>query len=142
MDGPFLVNNLSRSLVRSSLLSGLMLLVISGCGGSEQVQTVSGTVSYRGNPLDSGLVSFFPGGGRPIGAPINANGTYQAELPPGDYTVAISATPTVPADMQEGDRPPPRDPNALPIRYSTPNQSGLRVTVSAEGRSQTEDFEL
>jgi len=142
MDSTFVVNNLSRSLVRGSLLPGLMLLVISGCGGSEQVQTVSGTVSYRGNPLESGLVSFFPGGGRPIGAPIKADGTYQAELPPGDYGVAISSSPKVPADLQEGDPPPPRDPNALPIRYSTPNQSGLRVTVSAEGRSQTENFEL
>jgi hypothetical protein len=125
-----------------AVVLGLLLIPTVGCGDSEFVQSVTGSVSYRGDSLTHGIVSFYPPGGRPIGAPIQPDGTYQAKLPPGDYTVAINSPPKLPEGIREGDPMPPPDPNALPTRYAQPNQSGLRVTVSAEGRSQTEDFEL
>lgn len=48
------------SLIRCSI-AGLVIALIAGCGGSgvERV-TISGNVTYRGQPVPSGIISFTP----------------------------------------------------------------------------------
>ena len=63
-----------------------------GCGPSGA--RVSGDVSYEGQPVEEGYISFTPadGQGRDAGAPVR-NGRYAvAELPPGPKVVKVVAT--------------------------------------------------
>src|SRR2546421_11653224 len=78
-----------RVLAVTSLLAVTALL--SGCGSPPA--TVSGEVSYEGQPVDKGYISFTPsdGQGKDAGAPI-ANGRYKvADLPAGRKLVNIIA---------------------------------------------------
>ena len=124
------------------LLSLLSLALLAGCGESKSVQPVTGTVTYQGKPLDHGMVSFFPAGARPIGAPIGSAGTYQCELPPGQYQAIVVAPPKLPEGFKEGDRLPPPDPNALPAKFGRQQSSGLSATITLQSEPQVVDFSL
>lgn len=113
-----------------------------GCEPAIETVEVVGTVSYRGTPLDHGMVSFLPADGKPIGAAVSNNGTYEARLPPGDYRVAVVAPPKLPEGYREGDELPPPDPNALPAKYAHPDRSGLSATATLQDGPQTLDFDL
>lgn len=124
-----------------ALCYGCLLLVI-GCTGAEQQQTVRGKVSYQGMPLDHGIVSFFGPHGRPISVNIGSDGKYQVQLPPGDYAVIVNSPPKLPEGYQEGDPAPLPDPNALPSRYSRRRSSGLHATITLQKEPQVIDFTL
>jgi len=65
--------------------------VLPGCGSA--AATVSGEVTYEGQPVGDGYISFTPadGKGKDAGAPI-ANGRYVvASLPPGPKVVKVVA---------------------------------------------------
>lgn len=120
------------------------LLIVPGCGESVDSTTVSGKVAYRAQPLANGSVTFFPQSGHPVNAAIDSAGAYTAELPAGEYRVAIEAPGVpLPEGWKEGDPPLPPPKIALPAEYSTRAKTTLRVTV-AEGASspQTENFDL
>src|SRR5947207_14366077 len=61
---------------------GLLLLVGSGCG--PHTEPASGTVTWKGQPLDQGTMEFVPVGGEglPVGALIH-DGRYEVPRPPG-----------------------------------------------------------
>ena len=124
------------------LLLGCLLSVITGCNGEEQFQTVSGTISFRDKNLDHGMVSFFGPTGRPISGNINSDGSYEVQLPPGDYSIAINSPPKLPEGFQEGDPTPKPSPDALPAKYSRRRSSGLSVNVQLQPEPQTLDLPL
>ncbi len=76
------------------LLAGLTLS-FSGCGDSD-VCHVTGMVTYNGQPVRAGMISFEPSDGKsqPIGIPI-CDGRYistqNASIAPGKYIVRITA---------------------------------------------------
>lgn len=75
-----------------SLAVALGAAALSGCGGA--VATVSGDVSYDGQPVGDGFITFTPadGKGQDGGGPI-ANGKYSVTgLPPGPKVVKVIAT--------------------------------------------------
>ena len=123
-----------------SVLVGLLLCGIAGCGGSEGV-TVSGTVTYQGKPVPRGLINFLPAQGEPRGGPIASDGSYTCQLPPGEYRVIVSAPPEVPEGWKEGD-PPPSGPPAVPFKYAAPQTSGRTATIAAEETEKKLDFPL
>ncbi|WP_146448512.1 hypothetical protein [Bythopirellula polymerisocia] len=130
-------------MTRTHLLFIQAILAIAiGCAKSEPTQQVTGKISYQAKALDHGMVSFFPAGGRPIGAAITPEGSYEIELPPGQYQVIVNAPPKLPAGFKEGDPLPSHDPNALPAKYSRQQTSGLSATISLQDETQTVDFEL
>jgi hypothetical protein len=112
-----------------------------GCSQGEPTYLVSGKVSYEGRPVTSGAINFFPSRGKPLGGGIRADGTYQFELPAGEYRVAINAPPPIPESWKEGD-PFPHTEAPIPARFARPDSSGLTLTVSASDAPQTRDFEL
>ena len=124
-----------------ALCCACWLLVI-GCTGAEQQQTVRGKVSYQGMPLDHGIVSFFGPRGRPISVNIGADGKYQVQLPPGDYAVIVNSPSKLPEGYQEGDPALPPDPDALPSRYSRRTSSGLHAAITLQKKPQVIDFTL
>jgi hypothetical protein len=119
-----------------------LLLIAIGCNSGEPTTKVTGLVSYKGAPLPSGLINFFPAtGGRPIGQTIGSDGKYAIELPPGDYTVVVLASnPPVPAGWKEGD-PLPKPEVTIPAKYGLPTSSPLQVSIP-EAKSFEHDVPL
>ncbi|HMC65045.1 MAG TPA: hypothetical protein VKI65_08895 [Gemmataceae bacterium] len=68
------------------VLAGAAGLV--GCGGPEAM--VAGKVTYKGEPLPSGTVTFIRDGANPASGQIKADGTYVVEYAPvGDCTITV-----------------------------------------------------
>jgi hypothetical protein len=72
------------------------LLVAAGCS---RTGTVSGKVTYKGQPLTAGIVQFFPEGkGGDYSSPIKEDGSYSiSKLPPGPAKIAVVSNTTNPA---------------------------------------------
>jgi hypothetical protein len=123
-------------------------VVAGGCGSHGPTATpVSGTVTYKGQPLTSGTVMFSPsekGTGRVAKAEIGNDGTFTAStLRPGDGVIpgsyAISVTSTI-----KGTEPIKRDlgtgiggKSAIPQRYADPKTSGLTETIGNSRKELT-----
>ena len=143
------------------VLAGLGLLATAGCGVDDGVGTrysVSGRVSHRGKPLESGTITFIPEGnqGR-IATGSITDGRYDlSTVSPGDGAFPGKYLVTVVA-KEKGDSdasPAPNSPGYLkriaastkaaksvvPAKYQAPRTSGLARDV--EPRSNRFDFEL
>lgn len=137
-----LLDRMGRGL---AAIISLVLMIAVGCGGS--ASSVSGTVSVDGKPLVGSdtvrvTVMFFPElSGAPAAAKLDTSGQYelstgsQAGLPPGNYSVAISAKEIA---TSGGGGQGARDLAAS--NYSDPQTSGLRAEVKPG--SNTFDFDL
>lgn len=133
----------------SLVLSLLVTLAGSGCGGRPALVPVSGTVLFRGQPVDGAQVSLLA-----PGAPRNAAGmtdgagrfTLTTFEPgdgalPGEHKVIVSKWETAagtgrspgrslaPGGENMGNYVQPK--SLLPARYENPEQSELRVTVES-----------
>lgn len=120
----------------------LALCLVLGCGpGGPPSGKLSGSVVYKGEPLNTGTIIFMPqSGDNPYAqAEIAEDGTYTAttkefgnRVPIGTYRVMISAV----KDM--GPEAPVIP--LIPFKYSSDQQSGLTAQVS-EGENKV-DFNL
>jgi hypothetical protein len=134
---------------------GLMALALTiplavGCGSGSG--TVNGKVTYKGQPLTMGTVTFMGTTGNPATAPINPDGTYKAvKVPLGQVKVGVAVpnTPAVPRGRTMdpskfgGAKPPPEDgpkPVVIPTKYSSPDTSELSYDVKKG--DQTIDIDL
>jgi hypothetical protein len=123
-------------------VSSATLAMFTGCGGSD-LTTVTGRATYREQPLAGGSVMFHPESGHPVSVGIDESGQYTADLPPGEYRVAINAAGIeVPPGWKEGDPPPPPAKLVLPPEYSQRTTTVLRLTVPPGGEPQTADYLL
>jgi hypothetical protein len=135
----------------------LVLIGLSGCGSS--TATVSGKVSYKGNPLKGGNITFASAEGKPsVSTSIDENGTYTCKAPTGKVKVSVETASLKPA--MAGGKAPKYSPPAgqtspyqsgdtsdlskryteIPETYSDPEKSGLSYEI--KGGSQTIDIEL
>jgi hypothetical protein len=122
-------------------LDGLLLLLICvpGCGKSSGKAAVRGHVSYRGAPLESASLTFFPASGRPEATTVS-KGEYSIELAPGEYRAIVLIGIDLPKGYKEGDPvPPPKI--VLPEEYTSRAKSPLKAVVSA-GQAEPIDFDL
>ena len=154
----------SRSLFGTAL-SACALLAILGCGddGLGKRYPVSGTVTYKGQPVENGSISFYASGAGSEtrgAAGVITGGKYtlstQSENDgafPGDYLVAITARD---ADMSEAQANAAKHGGSarqddvakayatakslIPKKYEVPEQSGLKAKV--EAKSNTIPFDL
>ncbi|WP_337173793.1 hypothetical protein [Paludisphaera sp.] len=138
---------------------GLMLAVapgLVGCGGEPGLVTVTGNITYKGQPVTKGRVYFTPekGGTRAADSEIDPSGNYRLGTfdigdgaYPGPYQVSVvsrgedKAKPTgkrakvvLDEDMQGTGDP------LVPKKYLSPETSGLKVDVPESGA--THNFEL
>ena len=112
-----------------------LTLTLSSCG-KEKLYTVSGTVSYQGELVPDGSISFVPGDPKlsPQGASIR-DGKYTAQVRKGTMTVKITGSKIDPKQKMEDGSPFWTD--FVPEKYST--QSSLTVEITG---NQTENFDL
>jgi hypothetical protein len=147
------------------VVSTCAVLAVLGCGedGLGKRYPVSGTVTYKGQPLAKGSISFFASGAgaetRGAAGTI-ADGKYtlstQSENDgafPGDYVIGITARE---ADMSEAKANAAKHGGSarqddvskayatakslVPKKYEVPEQSGLKAKV--EAKSNTINFDL
>lgn len=127
-----------------------LLSLLAGCGSGEPV--VTGTVSYKGQPLPGGNVYFVGADGTTREATIERDGSYKMTNPPtGQVSAAVKvpdyrppAKPTAP----RGDAPDPGGagkvatftPVNVPSKYANPKISGLTYNVA--GGNQRIDITL
>lgn len=132
------------------------LWTLGGCSRNTgpKLYPVRGKVTYKGAPVDGANVMFRAADGSASGAGrTDASGVYQitsqwgSGLPEGEYLVSITKfEERAIAEEEESynpqlanmDAPPPK--SLIPTKYSSPEQSGLKATVSKSGG--TFDFDL
>jgi hypothetical protein len=139
-----------------------MLFGSLGCASNA---TISGKVTYKGEPLGGGTVLFVAEGKRSMTTVINSDGTYAlANFPAGPVTIAVETASVKQTEMPEeakGMAPPATIPNMpegatqsiykpraatavryveIPPQYADPKTSGLTYTVT--GGSQSHDIPL
>lgn len=158
--------SLSQAREKSSrvggLLAGLGLLIVLGCGddGIGRRYAVSGTVSYKGKPVDQGTITFEPvdTAGRVAAGTISA-GSYSLTTMspddgalPGKYRVTIMSKDFDAAIASDPRAKNAEDPqkqahfankvakNLVPAKYQLADTSTLTATV--EARSNRLDFDL
>jgi hypothetical protein len=138
----------TRKLCWARIAGPLLLLSLLGCDG--KTGEISGTVTYRGQPLPYGTLLFYCSDQQIISRLISPDGTYEAGgIPTGPVRIAIRTYPPIPPGYQIPQRlPPSRDaPNLgrapsngtsgnkaklvkIPGKYSNPDESGLALEVN------------
>lgn len=114
-----------------ALASGMTLL---GCTASEEhpKYPVTGTVTYAGQPIETGTIVFDPVNGEgPSAMGGIENGKIQAEVTTGEKIVRISAVRTLEKKDQYGE---PITESYIPEKYN--GTSKLRETVTADGANE------
>ena len=117
-------------------------LSFAGCGGpagGQKLVPVKGKVTYRGQPLAKGRVTFMPltpgnSSSGPIVDGVYKLSTYKTDdgAPPGSYKVAVTSWVKEP-DMQSEGEP------AIPKKYFSTDTSQLTAEV---GNQPSIDFDL
>jgi hypothetical protein len=130
-------------------VGGLLLVLLaagSGCGGPA-IGQVSGKVTFRGQPVTEGKVTFLPqGAGNPAEADLQSDGSYRVQtidggLVVGDYLVLINP-PVVLVDTDPGKSPPSpmeKPVKNIPARY---RNQGTPLKVTVQPGANTFDFDL
>lgn len=129
----------------------LVALPFSGCSkkSTKELGTLSGKVTYEGEPVAEGEVTFIPEGeGVAVQVKLNEDGTYNVRgsgspgLELGAYKVTVTpptiVTPDTPNSPGGISQKPVKN---IPGKYHNPNTSGLKVTVSSTS-AETFDIEM
>lgn len=126
----------------------MSLAAVGGCSesGNPKTYPVKGKVSYRGQPVTSGIVMLTPDGkGHAATGALETGGTFQLTTfekndgaVPGKYNVAIQVFPAEGAGLpgaEFGNKRPP-----IPQKYMSDSSSGLTAEITAA--ENTLDFSL
>ncbi len=126
------------------------LLTASGCGGNNgpvaetvPVVAASGTLTFRGQPLEHYQVMLFPQNGRPAAGMVDAAGKFVLGTnqpgdgaPAGTHRVAVTWIGPPSTDPGQGVMeftPPPPPTIKIPDKYANPETSGITVEVPESG---------
>lgn len=122
----------------------LLVAAVAGCGPAKypkrDTAVVTGTVTYKGEPVSTGSVVFQPESGAFASGEIQPDGTYELEATIGPNRVQIvSREPEdeTPAAELEGPRPIAK--SYIPEIYAGPKSP---LTFVVEPGDNTADFEL
>ncbi|MCL4202425.1 MAG: hypothetical protein KJ000_08010 [Pirellulaceae bacterium] len=115
----------------------LVCVLTAGCGKSDRpwpVVPVSGTVTFRGEPVEGLIVEFQPEAGRPSQARTDQNGRFvlnytihEAGAQTGLHRVTFSW-----ADQREGDRPSPAVVEIVKFHSRTGQSLNIEITKATD----------
>lgn len=117
----------------------IVTLLLAGCGGGNKRRPVSGTITFKGAPLESGHITFVsttePIG--PVGGAVIRDGKFEIPadmgIEPGKYRVLISSPKGVgertPEQIAAGASTPAKE--QIPAEYNT--ESKLIVEITSNG---------
>jgi hypothetical protein len=128
--------NASLRLNHHSLVALVVAVGVLGCGGNATNKiTVSGTVSYKGEPVTSGLLQFTGENNGYYGAAnLLPDGSYtMTDVVPGEVKVSIMQTPGGSGSSSgEKSKPAPKPQAELPDKYRSPQTSGLKYPIKPD----------
>jgi len=135
--------------MRRIVTVSLGFLLLMGCGPKRSASgVVSGTITYKGQPVNSATLMFHPaaGAGSDLPIPVSEEGTFQmTDVPPGDYKVVVQGKAADAGMPSLAGLPPAKAAEAkeklekmkgratipFPDKYKHLNTTDLKATVSA-----------
>jgi len=125
------------------VLATVIVFATTGCGDSSGLSKISGSVTFDGEPIEEGSISFMPAGGKGVAAGgVIKGGKYTAEVSPGELSVQIHGTKTVekenPTEEEVARGLASEKVEIIPAKYH--QESTLKITVAKSG--ETHDFDL
>lgn len=121
-------------------------LLIAGCSGGDpdakRAVPVSGTVTYKGEPISAGRIVFQPDKGRPAEGEITDGAFSLSTYKPGDgaveghHKVGVVAVEEVPATKAGKAGNESTTKFLVPAKYNDPGLSGLEATVPSGGSKE------
>jgi len=131
-----------RHCVGHSVLPCLLLVVVfTGCGeGTPQAYNLQGTVSYNGKEVPTGSIIFLSNELKRNTAEIGSDGSFQTELPAGEYQIGVFAPRKSSKEGIDAFDEAPLPPH-VPAYFGQPEKSGLSVTIE-EHNENTLDLTL
>lgn len=112
--------------------AAILLVVLTGCGGSASTATVTGTVTLDGEPLAEGAIVTRPEAGRGAQGLIR-NGQFTLGTMSGSDGAIVGLHKVAIVAHEKGQAGPEGKPGKLlvPERYTNPESSGLTIDVTA-----------
>lgn len=126
-----------------AVLLAAMFAVI-GCGGGDSAQLVSGSVTYNGQPVENGYITFSPtSAGQSFAAPI-VGGKYKSDkAAAGQFQVLITATMDAPiAASREEAAKQSAERRKGPPQQIPEDAAGNGQTVEIKSGDQVLDFAI
>jgi hypothetical protein len=130
-----------------------LTLLAPAAPAQEKTGTVFGKVTYKGQPLTGGTVSFVTAKDKILTGLIHADGTYVVKaIPVGEVRLAVSTEPVKPAPKPPIRTTPPKDAQKppkgndapkyvkIPPKYADPKTSDLKLVVKPG--KQVHDIQL
>lgn len=122
--------------VRLLVVLAAVAVASAGCSskGVKKI-TVTGTVTYQGQKVRSGIVKFVGPEGAYAAGVIQSDGTYTVtDVVPGETKVGIMESPSGSGSSSgEKSAPPPKETAPpLPEKYREPTTSGLVYTIAPD----------
>lgn len=130
------------------LVLGLLILLASGCRRGPAMAPASGKVTYNGQPLKFGSVTFQPSSGQPARGEIQSDGTFSlstyklndgAAIGPHKVKIACYESQRAPKPAGGGEQTLGK--SLIPTNYTLFDQSGLTADVRP-GNNEPFVFEL
>jgi hypothetical protein len=123
-------------------LAAVVVVVVSGCSDQGKKVTINGTISYRGQPVPSGILRFVGLEGAYSAAVIQPDGTFIiTDVVPGEVKVGVMESPQGSGSSGGKTSPAAKAPTfSLPGKYQNPESSGLTYTITSETRQLNIDI--
>lgn len=120
-----------------AILVGVVLAAVAGGGCGPRLPAgkvrVTGTVTYRAQPLAADAVGFTAKQGtESMSAKVGPDGGFAVVLTPGEYAVAVLAKDG--ADRMDEKGNVTVAPSLIPVKYTSPHTSGLAVVVTKDAQ--------
>jgi hypothetical protein len=113
----------------------IVLLLLVGCKPSgSRGGGLSGTVSYKGQPINGAALQLYDTKGGMLIVPVTQDGTFRTtDVPPGEYKVVVQGTSG--AAAASGAQFAPKPTIGFPSKYKDKSKTDLTINV-AEGEQK------
>jgi hypothetical protein len=125
--------------LKTAALLAAALTLLAGCGKpTKKIVTVTGTVTYNGQQLKSGIVKFLAPNGDFATANIGPDGQFtMTDVVPGEQKVGYVSGPTSAGSSDGSKGAAAEKGGAVPAKFGDPQTSGVTVNVPDSGGTVT-----